>query len=112
MGCPGPEDAIEASRGEEVARGGVPAQAESVGRELPQQEEAPTTGAGRRFFNFLEKIDYSIYILFTVCLLVQEDSSLFLYSSGPFCADLMEHSEHQLNQLVAQICAPAAIGEV
>ncbi|KAG2550486.1 hypothetical protein PVAP13_9KG339400 [Panicum virgatum] len=27
-------------------------------------------------------------------------------------ADLMEHSEHQLNQLVAQICAPAAIGEV
>ncbi|PUZ40077.1 hypothetical protein GQ55_9G395600 [Panicum hallii var. hallii] len=27
-------------------------------------------------------------------------------------ADLMEHSEHQSNQLVAQICAPAATGEV
>ncbi|RLN40995.1 hypothetical protein C2845_PM01G21710 [Panicum miliaceum] len=27
-------------------------------------------------------------------------------------ADLMEHSEHQLNQLVSQICAPAATGEV
>jgi cell division control protein 7 len=38
--------------------------------------------------------------------------SVFLYSFGPFCADLMEHSEHQSNQLVAQICAPAATGEV